>query len=336
MEIREYNTRKISEITMLYNNKITVERQIHARNSINIRRNFLLTQFTRQTQILSLDIQLRNTISSLQQKMNNEISKFNSIVPKTILTSFKGIKKALLIGINYENTYAQLNGCINDVSLIGNYIKNKGFNVTLLTDKTEKKPTKTNIITELENFLSSSLENDILYFHYSGHGSNVVDVNNDELDGKDETIVSKDFKNVTDDELVSIIRKKLPKNITLITVFDSCHSGTVLDLKYNIEYIEKSQTFRISDNEKYTHIDPNIIMISGCRDSQFSEETLTPTGINGLLTWGLYEIITKNKNLTFKSIYLSLLNLLKGVKAVQVPQLSIGSLIDINEPINIF
>lgn len=336
MEITEYNTRKISEITMSYNNKIATERQIHARNSINIRRNFLLSQYQRQTQLLALDNQLRNTITSLQQKMNNELDKLNSIGPKTILSSFKGIKKALLIGINYENTPSQLNGCINDVSLIGNHIKSKGFSVTLLTDKTENKPTKNNIITELENFLSSSLENDVLYFHYSGHGSNVVDINNDELDRKDETIVSKDLQNITDDELVSIIRKKLPKNRTLIAVFDSCHSGTVLDLKYNVEYVENSQTLRISDSAKYTDIDPNIIMISGCRDSQFSEECLTSTGVNGLLTWGLYETITKNKNLTFKSIYVSLLKLLKGIGAIQVPQLSMGSLIDINEPINIF
>lgn len=334
MEIKEYKTKKISEITLSYSNLISIERQIHARNSINIRRNFLLSQFQRQNQILSLDNQLRNTIASLQQKMNVELNNLNSIVTKTIST--KGNKKALLIGINYENTVAQLNGCINDVSLIGNHIKNKGFSVTLLTDKTEKKPTKTNIITELENFLSSSLENDILYFHYSGHGSNVVDLNNDELDRKDETIVSKDLQNITDDELVSIIRKKLPKNRTLIAVFDSCHSGTVLDLKYNVEYVENSQTLRISDSSKYTDIDPNIIMISGCRDSQYSEECLTSTGVNGLLTWGLYETITKNKNLTFKSIYVSLLKLLKGIGAIQVPQLSMGSLIDINESINIF
>ena len=313
---------------------MNIERQIHARNSINIRRNFLLSQYQRQSQLSSLDNKLKNTLSSIQQQMDKEINQINNIIVKKLSSNNKN-KKALLIGINYENTSAQLSGCINDVSMIGDYIKQKGFIVTLLTDKTEKKPTKNNIIKELETFLSNSLENDILYFHYSGHGSNIIDKNGEELDGKDETIVSKDLQNITDDELISIIRNKLPKNRTLIAVFDSCHSGTVLDLKYNIEY----QTLQISDNTKYTDIDPNIIMISGCRDSQFSQECLTSTGVNGLLTWALYETLTKltnQNNQSFKSIYVSLSKLLKEVGAIQIPQLSMGSLIDINEAINIF
>lgn len=334
MEINEYKNKKISDITIKYNNEINKETQDNSMRVINIKRNFLLSQYQKSNHINSLNKQLNTVIFSIKKKIDYDISKINSIVPKNI-GNFS-LKKALLIGINYENTSSQLNGCINDVSLIGDYIKTKGFSVNLLTDKTDKKPTKENIIKELENFLSTSLENDILYFHYSGHGSNIDDKSNDEVDKKDETIVSKDLQNITDDQLADIIRKTLPKNRTLIAVLDSCHSGTVLDLKYNVEKSIKTDKLSISENIQYSDFDPNIIMISGCRDSQYSEECLTSTGVNGLMTWALYETITKNNNITIKSLYISLLKLLKDIGAFQIPQLSMGSLIDINETLNIF
>jgi hypothetical protein len=74
-------------------------------------------------------------------------------------------------------------------------------------------------------------------------------------------------------------------------------------------------------------------MISGCRDSQTSQECLTSTGLDGLLTWSLYETLTKNKNLTWISLYTSIKTLIKNKGEIQVPQLSMGSLIDLNESI---
>lgn len=327
MEINDYKNKKIRELTQYYNSLITSERQKHARESINIRRNFLFTQFQRSSLIRQLDQALGKTLSSLQSNMTQSINKIKNLQPNKIKS---GNKKALLIGINYENTSAQLSGCINDVSLIASYIKNKGFlDITLLTDKTQKKPTKSNILLELENFLSNSKQDDILYFHYSGHGSTVADNNGDEADKIDETIVSKDLLNITDDELINVIRKNLPKDRTFIAVFDSCHSGTVLDLKYS--FSETVEKFSINESSKYEDLSPNIIMLSGCRDSQYSEETLTSTGVNGLLTWSIYETLTKVKDLTWKSFYISVRKLLKNIGAIQIPQLSMGSLIDIND-----
>ncbi len=327
MEINEYKNKKIRELTQYYNSLMTSERQKNARESINIRKNFLLSQFQRSSMIRQLQQALENTLRSLQSEMTSSINKIRSLQPNKIKV---GNKRALLIGINYENTSSQLNGCINDVSLIGSYIKDKGFSdITVLTDKTEKKPTKSNILLELEKFLTTSKQDDILYFHYSGHGSTLSDNNGDESDKIDETIVSKDLLNITDDELINVIRKNLQKDRTLIAIFDSCHSGTVLDLKYS--FSESLEKLSIIESTKYEDLTPNIIMLSGCRDSQYSEETLTSTGVNGLLTWSVYETLTKVKGLTWKSFYISVRKLLKNIRATQVPQLSMGSLIDIND-----
>jgi len=324
MEISQYKTKKSQDITSSYNSQINNEKQKHARESINIRKNFLLSQFQRNNMLKELDSRLNNTLTSLQTEMNNAINKVKNLPINKIKV---GGKKALLIGINYENTYSQLNGCINDVSLMENHLKTKGFSeVTLITDKTEIKPTKANILSSLEKFLTSSKDDDILYFHYSGHGSIVKDDNGDEVDGRDETIVSKDLILITDDELISLIKQKLNKKATLVAIFDSCHSGSVLDLKYTF-----SDNLSIVDSPKYDDISPNIIMISGCKDSQTSEEKFISNKVYGLLTWCIYETVTKNKNLTWKSLYTSVKKLLQDSKALQVPQLSMGSLIDIGD-----
>ena len=259
--------------------------------------------------------------------MNNSINTLKNLPTNRIKIGKN--KKALLIGINYENTNFQLNGCINDISLIETYLKTKGFSdITLITDKTEIKPTKSNILSSIEKFLTSSKEDDILYFHYSGHGSIVKDNNGDEVDGIDETIVSKDLILITDDELISLIRQKINKKTTLFAIIDSCHSGSMLDLKYTF-----SDNLSIVENSKYDDISSNIIMISGCKDSQTSEENYISNKVYGKLTWSINETLTKNKNLTWKSLYTSVKKLLQDSKSLQIPQLSMGSLINIGDPI---
>ena len=108
--------------------------------------------------------------------------------------------KALLVGINYNGTSSQLNGCINDVHKMYSYLihqcKFDPRNIHILTDehKITQLPTKANIIKELK-WLVSKLEKDSsLFFHYSGHGSYMRDKSGDERDRRDETICPLDYK----------------------------------------------------------------------------------------------------------------------------------------------
>lgn len=57
----------------------------------------------------------------------------------------------------------------------------------------------------------------------------------DEEDGYDEVIYPVDFRQVghiTDDEMHRILVKPLQAGVRLTAIFDSCHSGTALDLPY--------------------------------------------------------------------------------------------------------
>jgi len=235
----------------------------------------------------------------------------------------------LYIGISYENTKFQLNGCINDVLLMKSLLEKRGFTSKLLTEKSEIKPTKQNIILQLEEFLSSSEDGDILYIHYSGHGSNILDSNNDEKDGRDETIVTSDFNHITDDEFHNIIKTKLTTKSKLFAVFDSCHSGSVLDLKY---VFNNSNFDKVKDEED---LQPSIVLISGCKDEQYSQEVTTTNGSHGLLTQTLYTNISQINNISWLQLYTNIKLMLNKIGAVQIPQLSCSSLINLNEKIYI-
>lgn len=68
-----------------------------------------------------------------------------------------------------------------------------------------------------------------------GHGGQTKDLDGDEEDGYDEVIYPVDFRQVghiTDDEMHRILVKPLQPGTRLTAIFDSCHSGTALDLPY--------------------------------------------------------------------------------------------------------
>lgn len=69
----------------------------------------------------------------------------------------------------------------------------------------------------------------------SGHGGQTKDLDGDEEDGYDEVIYPADFRqtgHITDDEMHRIMVRPLQAGVRLTAIFDSCHSGTALDLPY--------------------------------------------------------------------------------------------------------
>lgn len=185
-------------------------------------------------------------------------------------------KTAFLVGVNYTGTINELYGCINDTKNVEDLLKNK-YNftkVTLLNDETSDKPTKQNILNGLQTLLSNTNSGDTAFFMFSGHGTCTADLNGDETDGRDEIILPIDAVSIQtcilDDELNKIIRNTLKPGAKLVALFDSCFSGTVLDLQY---------TYGYPDNTKALETVGDVYMISGCTDQQTSMDTVAP--ING-------------------------------------------------------
>lgn len=149
-----------------------------------------------------------------------------------------GRKLALLVGVNeYLGEVRSLYGCVNDAALQRELLLHRyGFqpdDVMVLTDETELKPTRTNILQAFEQHLIEQAQpGDVVLFHYSGHGSLVQDPTIPEFDGLNGTIVPRDGRvNVEGQQVQDITGKTLfllmsalqTENVTVI--LDSCHSG---------------------------------------------------------------------------------------------------------------
>ncbi|KAF2190804.1 Metacaspase-1A [Zopfia rhizophila CBS 207.26] len=153
-----------------------------------------------------------------------------------------GRRKALLIGINYFGQSGELRGCINDVKNLSAYItENCGYrweDMVVLTEEQQSErgqPTRENILRAMQWLVRDAQPNDALFFHYSGHGGSTKDLDGDEQDGNDEVIYPVDFQkagHIVDDEIHHIMVKPLQPGVRLTAIFDSCHSGSALDLPY--------------------------------------------------------------------------------------------------------
>lgn len=148
--------------------------------------------------------------------------------------------RALLVGINYIGTANELKGCHNDVQTMKTYLASQGYPEDgmkiLLDDGSHENPTKDNIVAAMRWLGEGAAAGDSLFFHYSGHGASVRDDDNDEKDGKDETLVPVDFNDggglLRDDEVFQNLVGPLAEGVHLNAVLDCCHSGTILDLPY--------------------------------------------------------------------------------------------------------
>ncbi|KAK0445003.1 caspase domain-containing protein [Desarmillaria tabescens] len=160
-------------------------------------------------------------------------------------------KKALLIGINYKtgkdsgSGQYELHTPHRDVyDMRDLLIKHYGYddaNITMLLDdgkSAEKQPTQSNIIREIKKLVKDAKSGDRFFFQYSGHVGQVENKNNSEEDGMDECLIPCDHNNehnprmITDNELRRHLVDTLPIGSSLVAVFDSCHSASLLDLDH--------------------------------------------------------------------------------------------------------
>lgn len=165
-----------------------------------------------------------------------------------------GRKLALLVGVNaYPDKISNLKGCLTDVELQWELLVHRfGFNpkdILVVADKQLSftnyeplKPTRDNILNAFKTHLGQAKAGDVVVFHYSGHGSRIIDpnpipeliinnakvANTDKLNG---TMVPND--RITSDP--AIVQDIMGRTLFLLmrslktdlvtAVLDSCHSG---------------------------------------------------------------------------------------------------------------
>jgi hypothetical protein len=253
-----------------------------------------------------------------------------------------GAKRALLVGINYVGTENALNGCINDVENMCDVLKNeygyKENDIMIMTDNTIIKPTRSNIIKELLNIIISDATE--LYFHYSGHGSQIKDISGDEGDKMDECLVPIDYNMngmILDDELKGLLQC-LNSDKKLTIVLDCCHSGSGVDLAYNV-YERAGKLSLLNDpNIKTNNTRGKVLCISGCKDNQTSADSFEAGEYQGALTFSFINAIKniKKPQRTIENLYRSMRATLMQNHYTQIPCITAGNnMTKLNEVLNL-
>ncbi|CAK5282534.1 unnamed protein product [Mycena citricolor] len=190
-------------------------------------------------------------------------------------------KKALLIGIAYASGavagYAQLRGPHADVrAMRALLVRTYGYaerDVAVMLDGAPEDggaredgdgrhalpPTRANILRAIDDLVRGARRGDRFFFHYCGHTTQVENRSNSEEDGMDECLVPVDGEEnlILDNELRRHLVAALPVGASLVAVFDSCHSASLLDLEHfrcNRVYVPWMNKGRRRSDERWNAI----------------------------------------------------------------------------------
>lgn len=262
------------------------------------------------------------------------------------------MKRAVVIGLNYTGSNAELNGCVQDMV---NHIKlliDLGYRrneITILTDaptgprnnqidvaynkidqhtatilfdsKTPDqfppimRPTSSNYIKALTDaILTKDVDGKYITqiaMIYTGHGGGIRDLNNDETDRQDECVYLMDdagcydWKGCTDDAISTTIinaytqnKNRTDRELTIYAIYDSCHSGTIMDLPTQMIIQNNIVKTCSTQKTKYDGLkNLTVFCISGCLDNETSGEgAINGKYSEGFMSHYYHSVIRKRMN----------------------------------------
>jgi len=238
--------------------------------------------------------------------------------------------KAFIVGINdylpAGPSRLDLSGCVSDARDMANTLVICGFDPKHLRICTDRSATKAGILKGLDWLIKGAKKGDSRTFYYSGHGSQVVDTDGDEIDSLDEILCPHDIDfakkfYISDDDLRGIFAK-LPEGMNLEVILDCCHSGTgtremellsgvaaedkvgtrymppPLDYTFHLDYnpdLPRKRVLRSKPGAKDIVIVPglNHTVWAACRDNQTSQEVNIRGQVRGVFTYNFCEVLRK-------------------------------------------
>jgi len=143
--------------------------------------------------------------------------------------------RALLIGIGPYPKVTPLRGPERDVSRMKAFATaTLGFKPEQVRELRDAAATHQGIVKAIREWLvAGSQPGDKVLLYYSGHGAQIDDLDGDEEDGLDETLVPYDTgvggdittNQLSDDEIAELLAPLADRRLTMI--IDACHSGTI-------------------------------------------------------------------------------------------------------------
>jgi hypothetical protein len=303
--------------------------------------------------------------------------------------------RVLLIGNNYCGTPNELAGCAQDIDrakawFTANTPAGYALHFYELGDRwsvgenrrvvagPQGTGTGANILAGLEWLTAKARAGDVMYVHYSGHGAGLPTADPAETSHVSSAWVPLDYQTfrggntagfVQDDELRRVAVQRVPAGATLWVTSDSCHSGTVMDLRYNYRdasfrtaipltdpgvpapwtpdlplpksckapaVIEYNPATAVSalltvENKFYAPSAGTVFLLAGCMDTQTSADTYEDNLAQGALSWALFSCLAKAPASPVKYLMKDIRALLKLHGYSQQPQLSAGKATDLSK-----
>lgn len=272
---------------------------------------------------------------------------------------------ALIVGIdNYPQPEYRLNGCVNDATSIKEFLATRAADAAgqelappdfLFLDN--EKATRQAIIDGFRKHLGQAGENDLVFFHFSGHGSQELapdEFQRFEPDGLNETLVCYDSRlagqwDLADKEVALLLREIADRKAQITVVLDCCHSGSgtreATDLQFRSRHIPPrpkrrpldSYLFTLPQLEKETgKLDPEAhpagwgtwrggaehVLLAACRDNEKAKEWFVDGRQSGVFTHYLLDTLRRGRGeVTYRDVFQRASALVQANVSYQHPQL---------------
>lgn len=229
----------------------------------------------------------------------------------------------------------------NDADILQKALLKQGFEANHIHVISDSVANKKNIDLALRKLTKEVNPGDVFWFHFSGHGQQIQDLNNDEPDGYDEALITYAAPtecvngylgedHLLDDELQQYFSKLTqalgPKGHLLVTL-DACHSGTASRGIEDLVRRGTDKTFEFSCNKQQNensivYAPPkttewedllkeeknkaSMVVISGCTAQEVNYEYKVNNMGYGTLTFALCEAMNNAQfsEMTYQQMFI--------------------------------
>lgn len=222
-------------------------------------------------------------------------------------------KRAVLVGINDytassfpapdtaplpDRDWEDLQGAVTDVGILRDLLISRyGFEPANIITLTDRQATGAAILDALDqNLLRPSKKDDIAFFYYSGHGSQVANSLSDEPDCLDESLVPADSRaggaDIRDKDLRRIFNGIIDRGARITVVLDSCHSGSGargFDAGLRPRCVRPDlRDVADGSDPGPSPEDRGLLLFAAAQDFDLAYETRDPAGnVHGAFSWAL-------------------------------------------------
>ena len=231
----------------------------------------------------------------------------------------RGEDRALLVGVGrYAHFDDKLKGVNLDIRMMTEFARILGFERHAIKVLAHEAASTDNVYSAVENWLINGVgPEDRVLFYFSGHGSQIPDISNDEKDQFDEVLLLYDValrdkgrrQTLTgvlpDDDFSAMLARMQSRNIFVI--LDACHSGSATrSLRLNPRSFAASEAqvkffsyspyistaggqgrFDVMEPQASKEVSEHYVALTACRD----DEKTVATAQGSIFTLGLRQAV---------------------------------------------